>query len=282
MKCEKMQIQVDGRFEAFLANLGNPLKLNEMRTMKEANYNNFRQLISNFTGSPILRLIKENQEELGLDPDIYDLVYEGFWDLYSLHPQCMDLSARKLQLWIQKINLNVRPGTEYEVADQKADDDGEENKDDAEEVKPATPAQVEIEGADKIDSIDAVVKIKVPKVPKEPEQDDEGNDIPYEGPESDLEDIPFEDKCLQVNCNSDSQHIWVVNTLANKTLRTELSQEFRLFSDRLEHLEATDFNFRLEKEAQLFEEALLKLVEDSPDNKSNAPKVPVFDYRPKY
>lgn len=55
-----------------------------------------------------------------------------------------------------------------------------------------------------------------------------------------------------------------------------------MFSDRLEHIEATDFNFRLEKESALFEEALLKLVEDSPDNTSNAPKVPVFDYRPKY
>ncbi len=89
-------MQVDGKFEAFLNSLANPLQLNEMRTMKEDKYKNFRELISNFTGSPILRLIKENQEELGLDPDVFDLVYEGFWDLYTLHPQCMDLSARKL------------------------------------------------------------------------------------------------------------------------------------------------------------------------------------------
>ena len=60
MKCDKMQLQVDGKFEAFLASLANPLQLNEMRTMKEPNYSTFRKLISNFTGSPLLRLMKEN------------------------------------------------------------------------------------------------------------------------------------------------------------------------------------------------------------------------------
>ena len=105
LKSEKLHLQVDGKYEAFLANLANPLKINEMRTMKEQNYQQFRQLLSSFTGSPILRLIKENQEALGLDPDVFDLVYEGFWDLYTFHPQCSDISARKLQTWIQKINL---------------------------------------------------------------------------------------------------------------------------------------------------------------------------------
>ena len=81
-----MNLQVDGRFEAFLANLANPLQLNEMRTMKEANYKSIRQLLTNFTGSPVLRLIRENKEALGLDPDVFDLVYEGFWDLYTFHP----------------------------------------------------------------------------------------------------------------------------------------------------------------------------------------------------
>ena len=61
-----------------------------------------------------------------------------------------------------------------------------------------------------------------------------------------------------------------------------MSDAFRLFVERLENLDAGDFNWRLEKEAGNFEEAFLKLLDDDPDNKSNAPKVPVFDYRPKY
>ena len=60
MKCEKMLMQVDGKFEAFLQNLANPLQLNEMRTMKEKKYQEFRDLLGNYTGSPVLRLIRDN------------------------------------------------------------------------------------------------------------------------------------------------------------------------------------------------------------------------------
>ena len=52
--------------------------------------------------------MKDNQEALGLDPDVFDLVYEGFWDLYTLKPKVKDVSAKKLQQeWIKKINLRA-------------------------------------------------------------------------------------------------------------------------------------------------------------------------------
>ena len=82
--------------------------------------------------------------------------------------------------------------------------------------------------------------------------------------------------------NQEGQHIWVFNHLAAKTLRTDISAEFRAANDRLDNLDTQDFNFRLEKEAAEFETKLLKLLEDKPENKSKAPKVPVFDFRPKY
>ena len=100
---------VDSRYEKFMNNLSNPLNINEMRTMKADNYDNLRKLLSNFMGSPILRLIKENQEKLEIDPEVFDLVYEGFWDLYTFHPQVRDVSARKLQAWILKIKLQSGP-----------------------------------------------------------------------------------------------------------------------------------------------------------------------------
>ena len=60
MKSEKFAMQTDARYEKFLNNLANPLSLNEMRTMKEDNYNNLRKLLTNFLGSPILRIIKDH------------------------------------------------------------------------------------------------------------------------------------------------------------------------------------------------------------------------------
>ena len=53
--------------------------------------------------------MKDNLQKLDLDPEVFDLAYEGFWDLYTFHPMVPDLSARKLQTWIQKIKLIAGP-----------------------------------------------------------------------------------------------------------------------------------------------------------------------------
>jgi hypothetical protein len=94
--------------------------------------------------------------------------------------------------------LSIRPGTEVEpVEDAKDDDEGGDGDDADAPARPLTSTrEMDRTGADKITPIDAVVRVKIPKVPKEPELDDEGNEIPDETPESDLDDIPFEDRCL--------------------------------------------------------------------------------------
>jgi len=113
--------------------------------------------------------------------------------------------------------------------------------------------------------------------------DDEGHPIEVEFIESDLEDIPFEDRCLSSMTKVDDKQIWVLNHLAQKTLRADISAEFRALSDRLEHLDTQDFNYRLEKEAATFEENFMNLLSDKPEFASfKTPKVPVFDFRPKY
>lgn len=284
LKSEKLSLQVDHRFEKFLNNLANPLKLNEMRTMKEENYDVLRSILATHLSSPVLQLIKDNQEELGLDPDVFNLVYDGFWDLYTFHPAIRDVSARKLQAWIQKIKLSPsedHAATEEAAAEGGAEGEAAEGEEEAKEAKSAKP-DIDVDQADPQQDISAVVRIKIPKVAREPEVDEEGNEVQEDVAESDLEDIPFEDKCLSVSCKLESQNIWVINHLAQKTLRQDLSAEFRGLSDRLDHLDTIDFNFRLEKEATAFEEAFLKLFEDDPENESKAPRVPIFDFRPNY
>ena len=96
LKSEKFALLVDKRYELFLQSLPNPMQLNEMRTMKPDKYEQLRELLSKYLGSPALRIIKDNAEKLDIDTEIFDLVYEGFWDLYTFHPQLRDVSARKL------------------------------------------------------------------------------------------------------------------------------------------------------------------------------------------
>ena len=62
-----------------------------------------------------------------------------------------------------------------------------------------------------IDPIVAVVQVKIPKQPLEPELDDDGQEIPVEVEESELEDVAFEDKCLTLATKIEDQRIWVIN-----------------------------------------------------------------------
>ena len=281
LKSEKFAMQVDYRYEKFLNGLANPLQLNEMRTMKADNYDNLRKLLSNFLGSPVLRLIKDNQHALDLDPDVFNLVYEGFWDLYTFHPAVRDISAKKLQTWIQKIKLSTTPDTSPPVPDEpEVPEPGNESGEEAKSPAPKGP-NVDLEAEDVIEPMQAVVRLKIPKVPREPERDEEGEEIPWDGNESDLDDIPFEDKCMSSVCRKENQKIWVINHLAQKSLRHDIGQEFRSLHDRLDNLDSQDFTFRLEKEAAAFEELFLDLLADNETNADvKTPKVPVFDFRP--
>ena len=173
--------------------------------MKPDKYEQLRALLSNYLGSPALRIIKDNMAALDMDPEVFDLVYEGFWDLYTFHPKIRDnVSARKLQGWIQKIRLQSGPDRSPAVEEEEpaAAEGEEEEVKSASEVKPSSRG-MDLQEEDIIDPVAAVVRLKIPKVPREPELDEDGNPIEVEVPESDLEDIPFEDRCLQIVSKSE-------------------------------------------------------------------------------
>ena len=220
-----------------------------------------------------------------MDPDVFDLVYEGFWDLYTLKPK-INVSAKKLKdEWIKKIKFTAgeQKASEEPAAeanDDKAEDGEEKPAEEGEEAKEEEKKEA-VDEEDVIDAPNAIVVVKVQKVKPDPQQDEDGNDIVVEYTEEqmdELEDVPFDDKYLSFETQKDGDKIWVINRLASKTQLKEIGNEFRQLVEKLDSVDATDFNFRLEKEAQAFEEKFLSLFAD--DSESNAPKVPVFNYRP--
>jgi len=46
-----------------------------------------------------------------LDPGVFDLAFDGFWDLYTFHHAIPEISPKKLQTWIQKIKLQINEMT---------------------------------------------------------------------------------------------------------------------------------------------------------------------------
>lgn len=73
-----------------------PLELNQIRTMKEPNYSDFREVLRNTSGGYALNIIREHQEELGLEAGVFDLAFEGFWDIYCLKHQFDGVSAKRM------------------------------------------------------------------------------------------------------------------------------------------------------------------------------------------
>lgn len=50
-------------------------------------------------------MMRDNQDKLGLEPLVFDLAFEGFWNLYTFH-HSIDVSPKKMQTWVQtKIKL---------------------------------------------------------------------------------------------------------------------------------------------------------------------------------
>ncbi len=83
--------------------------------MKEANYTRFRQILSDASlyGDEILALFKSQNKALGLSKKAYDLVYEGFWDLYCKKPAVSaDIPMKKLDGFIQRVKLITPPNPE--------------------------------------------------------------------------------------------------------------------------------------------------------------------------
>ena len=97
------------------------MALNEMRVMKEVNYGKLRAILSNIDliGDPVLKVIRQNLSFLGIDRMVYDLVYEGFWDLYCKKPLTPELSAKKMENWISRFKLVTNNGTKGGSAEEK-------------------------------------------------------------------------------------------------------------------------------------------------------------------
>lgn len=111
MKCEKMHFTVGTAIEDFLMGLEKPLPLNEMRVMREPNYSHFRELTANVAkwGDETLRLLRVHAEELGIVPEVFDLVHETFWDLYCKKSKHPEVGVKKLEGFIARVKLQTPP-----------------------------------------------------------------------------------------------------------------------------------------------------------------------------
>lgn len=98
-------------------------------------------------GDPVLRLLSKNIESLGISKNTFNIVYEGFWDLYCKKPATGELNVRKLEGWINRINLvsnGIGPSgaQEGEQEEGKEENEEEEKVAENEEQKESKPIEI--------------------------------------------------------------------------------------------------------------------------------------------
>lgn len=144
-----------------------------------------------------------------MDPDVFDLVYEGFWDLYMMKEKCDEAPGIKKKTFLNRFIMQVASDGTEEVAEPEAAVDEDGNPLEEKKVDAGDDVLSEIE-APKIPDVAAIVRIRIPKKQPEPELDEEGNEIVPEKPidEDDLDEIECEDKAFSVPVNVNGQQVW--------------------------------------------------------------------------
>ena len=109
MPYDKIQMVIGHAYMKLISGLEKPMKLNEMRNMKEPNYSRIREILRDPKkyGDLTLAKMAEGCEKVGMSFNSYHMIHEGFWDLYCKKPATTDLTSKKLDGWVNFINMKV-------------------------------------------------------------------------------------------------------------------------------------------------------------------------------
>ena len=105
------QLMVGHAYKQFLESLPQPMELNTTRkNMKDEAYNKLRTLLRtpDEFGDETLGNICRDPEALGISANVFNTVWEGFWDLYYKRPVAeTNLKTNDFKDWIASVNLSV-------------------------------------------------------------------------------------------------------------------------------------------------------------------------------
>lgn len=297
LKTERFTLMVGKAYEQFLLTLEKPLQLNEMRVMKENNYAKLRQVLSDpeLYGDEVLALMSQHAALLGLSKEAFDMVYEGFWDLYCKKPHAAaEIQPKKLEGFTAKVKLIVPPS---DVQDEEGN---------LHQAATKLPLK-------------AIIRIRIPMNRPKPEVDDEVPGDEGEGEEKKQESVPasqrgphehqqlsthpdedqstfteqqVEDKVLVVpNVSvSDGLRVWAIHQAAQRALRKDIATVLKKTVKELDEVELDEFITAVEEQATEVEKNIVKIFSLEGTNEfdeirakylngSTAP-IPTFDYEP--
>jgi len=207
------------------------------------------------------------------------MVYEGFWDLYCKKPATTDLTAKKLEGWVNKISLKTPTFKQAQPTAPPAEagegsvapEDGAAEEGAAEaEVRPSTEAaDAELPDAP---ALRAIVRIRIPLQKDEPPAEgEEGAEVPEDQPStSQKQEEKKEDKAqqeiewadqvvpIQTQAEGGAYQVYVLHQLPQRLLRQTIVSAFRNFlSKELDGINEEEMMLQVESEAEEIEKTFL-------------------------
>jgi len=262
-KAEKLTLVIGHAYQRFIEGLERPMKLNEMRNMKEPNYSKLREVLRDprLYGDPVMRAFAEKSELVGVPSNTYHMVHEGFWDLYCKKPCTPDLTSKKLEGWINRIMLKAPAGAAPELPEGAEEGDPADAQPTGLPVKAVVRIRIPFKRPEAAEGEEKEEEAE-PATPKEAEAQPEG--------EQELEEIDYEDRILGVPTQGDAYQIYVVHQVAQRLLREQIAKEFKEFlQPELAALDEEDMLTAVAKEAEQFEKDFFTVL---------YPDLPVFDF----
>lgn len=208
--------------------------------------------------------MSEHAELLGLSKEVFDIVYEGFWDLYCKKPHASaELPVKKLEGFLNRVKLVAPP------------------QDTQDEEGNVTQSATKL-------PLKAIIRIRIPLIrPKPHELDDEVPEEP-EGEEKKGESVPgsargtqehqqlsthpdedqstfkesaFEDKVLMINPISldNTSRVWVIHQSAQRVMRKDIATILKKTVKELEDIELDEFVTAIEETANEVEKNIVKI-----------------------
>jgi hypothetical protein len=269
MKCEKFVLTVGHAIEDFLTGLEKPLTLNEMRVMREPNYSKFRELLADPANwDDPLREMRLHAELIGLDPKIFDMVLECFWDLYCKKSGHPDIGVKKCEGLIQRVKLQVPPRVPVVEAEEEAQPAGVPLKAIVRIRIPFNRPKKEVEEAEEGDESKQNAEEK-----KEEKKKDEDSEV--EENTEDFDEIEVDDRALCIATTGENYKIWAIHQAATRWIRRDIAKELKKSLPELQSVDQDDLTEAIENEGEAVEKNFLGLFKAGG---AKHKEVPVFDF----
>jgi hypothetical protein len=111
LRSQNMSLMVGHGYLKFISELPQPMELNQTRkNMKEEAYKTLRTILRTPEkfGDAVLGNFAADAEKIGISANVFNTVWEGFWDLYYKRPVAdTGLNTKKFEGWINNIALSV-------------------------------------------------------------------------------------------------------------------------------------------------------------------------------